>query len=78
MRAALKLAGTRQASGFTGGDDAGRIDYGRLRPQNLWALRLAIGEALSQRILPQNPSWSTFARRAATLSICRIAKLPRV
>ena len=30
------------------GDDAGRIDYGRLRPQNLWALRMAIGEALSQ------------------------------
>ncbi len=48
MRAALKLAGTRQGSGFTGGEDAGRIDYGKLRPQNLWALRTAIGEALSQ------------------------------
>ena len=48
VRAALKLAGTRQATGFTGGEDAGRIDYGRLRPQDLWALRLAIGEALSQ------------------------------
>jgi Domain of unknown function (DUF4091) len=48
VRAALKLAGTRQATGFQGGDDAGRIDYGRLRPQHLWALRLAIGEALSQ------------------------------
>ena len=30
--AALKLAGTRQGTGFTGGEDAGRIDYGRLRP----------------------------------------------
>lgn len=48
VRAALKLAGTRQGSGFTGGEDAGRIDYGRLRPQDLWALRTAIGEALSQ------------------------------
>ena len=26
----------------------GRIDYGRLRPQHLWALRVAIGEAISQ------------------------------
>ena len=30
------------------GEDAGRIDYGRLRPQDVWALRVAIGEALSQ------------------------------
>ena len=48
VRAALNLAGTRQATGFTGGDDAGRIDYGRLRPNHLWALRFAIGEALSK------------------------------
>ena len=48
VRAALKLAGMRQGTGSTGGEDAGRIDYGRLRPQDLWALRVAIGEALSQ------------------------------
>ena len=48
VRAALKLAGTRQSTGFAGGDDAGRIDYGRLRPQDIWALRVALGEALSQ------------------------------
>jgi len=48
VRAALKLAGTRQGTGVTGGEDAGRIDYGRLRPRELWALRVAIGEALSQ------------------------------
>jgi Domain of unknown function (DUF4091) len=48
VRAALQLAGTRQASGFAGGEDAGRIDYGRLRPQHLWSLRVAIGEAISQ------------------------------
>jgi hypothetical protein len=48
VRAALQLAGTRQASGFAGGEDAGRIDYGRLRPQHLWALRVAIGEAISR------------------------------
>ena len=44
VRAALKLAGTRQGTGFTGGEDAGRIDYGRLRPRDLWAMRVAIGE----------------------------------
>ena len=48
VRAALKLAGTRQGTGFTGGEDAGRIEYGRLRPRDVWALRVAIGEALSQ------------------------------
>ena len=44
----MKLAGTRQGTGFAGGEDAGRIDYGRLRPRDVWALRVAIGEALSQ------------------------------
>jgi hypothetical protein len=48
VRAALKLAGTRQGTGFTGGEDAGRIEYSRLRPRDVWALRVAIGEALSQ------------------------------
>jgi hypothetical protein len=44
VRSVLKLAGKRQA---TGDDDAGRIDYSRLRPQDLWALRVAIAEDLS-------------------------------
>ena len=48
VRASLKLAGTRQGTGFTGGEDAGRIDYGRLRARDVWALRVALGESLSQ------------------------------
>jgi len=48
VRAALKLAGTRQGTGVTGSEDAGRIDYARLRPRDVWALRFAIGEAISQ------------------------------
>jgi hypothetical protein len=48
VRTALKMSGTRQSTGITGAEDAGRIDYGRLRPQDLWSLRTAIGEALSQ------------------------------
>jgi hypothetical protein len=47
VRAALKLAGTRQGTGTSAGEDAGRIDYGTLRPQDVWALRAAIGEAIS-------------------------------
>jgi hypothetical protein len=47
LRAALKLAGTRAATGFAGGEDAGRIDYARLGPRQLGALRVALGEALS-------------------------------
>ncbi len=48
VRAALKLAGTRQATGTTDAEDAGRIDYARLHSRDVWALRSAIGEALSQ------------------------------
>ena len=48
VRAALKLAGTRQGTGITAGEDAGRIDYGELRSRDVWALRVAIGEALSR------------------------------
>ena len=48
VREALHLAGSRQATETGGAEDAGRIDYSRLRPQDLWALRVRIGEALSQ------------------------------
>jgi hypothetical protein len=48
VRSALNLVGKRQGTGFTGGEDAGTIDYGRLRPRDVWALRIAIGEELSK------------------------------
>jgi hypothetical protein len=48
VRAALRLAGKRQGTGFAVAEDAGRIDYGKLLPQDLWALRFAIGESLSR------------------------------
>jgi hypothetical protein len=60
VRAALQLAGKRQASGFAGGEDAGRIDYGRLRPQHLWSLRVAIGEAISTAHPPAKPKLVDF------------------
>ena len=46
---ALKSEGARQGTGFTGGEDAGRIDYHALRPADPHALRVAIGEELSRR-----------------------------
>jgi hypothetical protein len=48
VREALPLAGSRQATETGGAEDAGRIDNARLRPQDFWALRTRIGEALSQ------------------------------
>lgn len=48
VREALRLQGRRQGTGFTGGEDAGRIHYSQLRPQDAWALRVQIGEVLSQ------------------------------
>jgi len=46
VRDELKLAGERKTSG---GEDAGRVNYGRLRPQEEWALRKRLGEVLSDR-----------------------------
>jgi hypothetical protein len=48
VRAALNLAGTRRGTGVADAEDAGRIDFHRLRPQDVWALRDRIGEALSK------------------------------
>jgi hypothetical protein len=48
VRMALKLVGTRHGTGLNVAEDAGRIDYARLRPQDLSALRVRFGEALSQ------------------------------
>lgn len=47
VREWLGLSGQRQASGVPAAEDAGVIDYGNLRPQALWAVRMAIGKALS-------------------------------
>jgi hypothetical protein len=47
VRDALKLAGVRKGTGFTGGEDAGIIDFGNLKPQAAWALRVRVGEVLS-------------------------------
>jgi hypothetical protein len=49
VRETLQLSGSRQATESSpAAEDAGRIDYSRLRPQDLWALRIRIGHALSQ------------------------------
>jgi hypothetical protein len=44
VREELKLEGERRTSG---GEDAGQIRFARLRPQDEWALRVRLGEALS-------------------------------
>ncbi len=48
VRSGLHLDGTRKASETGGAEDSGRIDYSGLRPQDLWALRMRIGKALSE------------------------------
>jgi hypothetical protein len=48
VRQALRLAGVRTGTGFTGGEDTGRIIYDRLLPQDVWRLRMQIGSALSE------------------------------
>jgi lysophospholipase L1-like esterase len=52
VREALKLSGERKGSGFPGGEDAGLIAYSQLKPQDIWALRVRVGVALSHAELP--------------------------
>jgi hypothetical protein len=48
VREALKLSGKRQGTGLVGGEDAGVIEFGKLLPQDVWALRARVGQALSE------------------------------
>ncbi len=48
VRQQLHLVAQREGTGFVGGEDAGRLSYGMLLPQQVWALRVQVGEALSQ------------------------------
>jgi hypothetical protein len=52
VREALRLPGEQRGTGFTSDEDAGVIHFTRLRPQDVWALRLRVGEALSAAAPP--------------------------
>jgi len=56
VREALDLNGVRGASATVSVEDAGTVRYDRLRPQDLWALRVRVGRVLSGlRPGPQSP-----------------------
>ncbi len=46
VREALRLAAVRKGTGFVG-EDAGVIHFARLKPQDVWALRVRVGQVLS-------------------------------
>ncbi len=46
IRQAIPLNAVRKGTGFAG-EDAGLIDFDSLRPQDVWALRVRVGELLS-------------------------------
>jgi hypothetical protein len=47
VREALRLAGQHKGTGFPG-EDAGVIHFAQLKPQEVWALRVRVGEVLSE------------------------------
>ena len=66
VREALHLAGSRQATETGGAEDAGRIDYSGLRPQDLWALARCGSARPCPRLIPHpSPGSSIFALRHA-------------
>jgi hypothetical protein len=46
VREALRLTAMRKGTGFVG-EDAGVVDFAQLKPQAVWALRVRIGQVLS-------------------------------
>jgi hypothetical protein len=46
VREALHLKAQRKGTGFPGGD-AGIIHFAQLRPQDVWSLRIRLGQVLS-------------------------------
>jgi len=44
----IHLKGQRQSTGFTGGEDAGVVDFGALKPGDLWRLRMTAADAIEQ------------------------------
>ena len=46
VRKALRLAAVRKGTGFVG-EDAGVIHFAQLKPQDVWALRVRVGQVLS-------------------------------
>ena len=84
---ALRLAAERKGTGLAVGEDAGLVHFARLTPQELWALRVRVGRALSDarpaptrrlvdlRTPPRDPSRLS-PRLAATAEIPR-GRAPR-
>ena len=52
VRKALHLAPKRSGTGFTADEDAGVVRFGQLKPEDLWSLRMRLGEALD-RMYPE-------------------------
>ena len=48
VREELHLAGERGGADPTAIEDAGVINFARLKPQDLWALRVRVGQVLSE------------------------------
>ena len=46
VRKRLALQADERGTSFTAGEDAGSLAYERLRPQDLWSLRVQIGKVL--------------------------------
>jgi GDSL-like Lipase/Acylhydrolase family len=79
-REALHLAAERRGTGLVGGEDAGVVHYRSLLPQDLWAFRLRVAQALSEahpaprrqlvdlRTPPRNPAHLSpgYARTSAS------------
>ncbi|MDR3639346.1 MAG: DUF4091 domain-containing protein [Isosphaeraceae bacterium] len=69
VRSALRLVGERSGTGAAG-EDAGVIRFDALRPEDLWALRIRVGQALSKaRPRPQRRLVELRTPRSDTASI---------
>lgn len=81
----VHLQGQRQSTGFTGGEDAGVVDFGTLKPGDLWRLRMTVADVIEKASSGKSsttgrPSTSAIIRRVLPprdLSISRQSRIAR-
>ncbi len=49
VRQELGLEAQRRGTGYRDGEDAGIVEYARLLPEGVWAVRIRVGQAISDR-----------------------------
>jgi hypothetical protein len=68
VRRELGLEAKGRGTGWAAGEDAGIVEYARLLPENVWALRVRIGRAISDSKLARQQKAATGGRAPGAIT----------